>query len=95
LDQPNFLRARPIKIKDRPRDPPPPPPIGPGTYSPITEEKPHVKIFRHNEPTRDVWPHLKREAQLPDPGKYWEYKPFFTPPPFVRTSAPARSYLFG
>jgi hypothetical protein len=94
-DPPDFLRARPIKIKDRPKDPPQGSSIGPGTYSPVTEEKPRVKVFRQNEPARDLWPHLKRDAQLPDPGKYWAYKPFFTPPNFVRTTAPPRSYIFG
>jgi hypothetical protein len=44
LDPPNFLRARPIKIKDRPKDPPGPPSIGPGTYSPITEDRKSTRL---------------------------------------------------
>jgi hypothetical protein len=92
-EPPPFLRTRPIRIKDRPKDKPIPPGLGPGAYSPVLEERPRIKVYRKDEPPREVWPHLKRDAQLPDPGNYWEYRPFFTPPRFVSTAHSPRTYV--
>jgi hypothetical protein len=75
-DPPSFLRARVIRIGEKPKEKPPPVTIGPGAYTPTYPERPRVKVFRKGDSVRDVWPHLKREAELPDPGKYWQLPPF-------------------
>jgi hypothetical protein len=94
FDPPPFLRAKPIKIGEKPPDKPPKSTIGPGTYTPVVRENLRVKVYRKDEVSRDVWPHLKRDAQLPEPGKYWDVKPFFEPPKYVRQSFPPRTYAF-
>jgi hypothetical protein len=76
FDPPNFLRARVIKIRDRPKEKPLAVTIGPGTYTPTYPDRPRVKVFRKGEGVRDVWPHLKIQAELPEAANYWQLKPW-------------------
>jgi hypothetical protein len=78
-DPPGFLRARVIRIRDRPKDKPQPVTVGPGAYTPTYPDRPRVKVFRKGEGVRDVWPHLKREMQLPEAGKYWQVNTWAEP----------------
>jgi hypothetical protein len=91
-DPPPFLRTRPLKIGEKEPVKPPKSTIGPGTYTPMVSETVHVKVYRKGEVARESWPHLKRDAQLPEPGKYWNVRPFFEPPKYVRTNWPPRTY---
>jgi hypothetical protein len=69
--------------------------IGPGSYTPTVPEHPRVKVFRTGETARDIWPHLKRQAKLPDPGDYWALKPFYEVPKNKPVSTAPRTYIFG
>jgi hypothetical protein len=94
-DPPPFLRAKPIKIGEKEPEKPPKSTLGPGAYNPIVAESTHIKVYRKGETQRDIWPHLKKDAQLPDPANYWQVKPFFEPPKYIRKEWPPRTYVFG
>jgi hypothetical protein len=92
-DPPPFLRCRTTTIGLRPKEVPPKSTIGPGTYNPVDLERPHVKVYRASEPPREVYPHLKVTASLPDPGKYYTERPFWTPSVSQRKEFPPRKLI--
>jgi hypothetical protein len=79
-EPPPFLRARVIRIREIRTEQPRPVTVGPGAYTPTYSDRPRVKVFRKGEGVRDLWPHLKREAELPEAGNYWQLKPFVEMP---------------
>jgi hypothetical protein len=65
--------------------------LGPGSYT-LVEPRPRAKVFRKTSPPREVWTHLKREAELPDPGRYWTDKPMWSKSVSTRTVWPPREF---